>query len=502
MRGRVPAPAGHDGMGMMTTNELDLETVLEAQQPPRPPAVLFRNVSKHYQLYDNPHERLLDQIGFRRYMFWKTTPAGQKLFQALKSINLTIGQGERVGIIGRNGAGKTTLLKLITGNFEPTVGTVEVRGTVQALMQLGIGFHPEFSGYENIKSALHYNGLTGTTLQEALDEVIDFVELGDFLHQPMKTYSLGMNARTQFAAATAIRPDILIVDEVLGAGDAYFAAKSAHRMERLTSSGCTLLLVSHSTAQILQFCKRAIFIHSGGVRMDGPALEVVKHYEEYIAELTQVERRQSQEAEARSKTEMLTAAPPAEVQLDAPMPEWQQEQIAVLLDLPDEVSSGAVQDRISRWAAETGLKIRRVEVRNEFGQINNTVEAGRPCAIEVEVVAEEDGAFEFRIAILIMTLEGFGVTRQLSEPMHCELKSGETHIVRLDFDRLLLANGDFVFSAALFKVYDPDDTSTAVRYDLLSRSFSLRVIPIVRAEPAIFNHPCTWSSITGHHDRG
>lgn len=475
-------------------------------------AICLRNVSKVYRLYDDPRDRLIDQIGLNRLMFWRSTQKVYTNFNALKNVDLDIRRGERIGIIGRNGAGKTTLLKLITQNFAPTEGAVEVHGTVQALMQLGIGFHQEFSGYENIKAALQYNGLTGKDFKEALEDVVDFVELGDFLHQPMKTYSLGMNARVQFAAATAIRPDILIIDEVLGAGDAYFAAKSAHRMERLTSSGCTLLLVSHSSAQIMQFCKRCIFMFEGQVREDGPALEVVKHYEEFIAELTQRELQASlvaevaqaeavrlSEAGANAEGGTIAIASANRPQADFVTPEWQKDQLApLLLDEPD-VSSSSAKDRISRWAGESGLKVKRVEVVDDRGNISPIVEAGKPCSIEIELIAEEDGKFTASLAILVMTLTGVGLTRFYSGDFNVVLKRGETHQVRLAIDQLLLAQGEFVFSVALFKQFDPHDTSTAVRYDLLSRSFSLTVRPILRAEPALVNLPCRWEHEPGGH---
>ncbi|MEN5083793.1 ABC transporter ATP-binding protein [Bosea sp. TWI1241] len=457
-------------------------------------AIRLADVSKSYRLYGNPSDRLLDQLNLRRFMFWRGNDTDYQLFNALKDVNLTIGAGERVGIIGRNGAGKTTLLKLITQNFEPTVGRVEVNGSVQALLQLGIGFHPEFSGYENIKSALNYNGLVGEELQAALDDVIDFVELGDFLHQPMKTYSMGMGARVQFAAATAIRPDILIVDEVLGAGDAYFSAKSAHRMERLTSAGCTLLLVSHSTAQVLQFCQRCVFMHEGKVREDGPALEVVKHYEEYIQEYTQRERRRNEQAVAGMKLPQAEpaagegAAPPQ----DVTTPAWQADQLATLLMEQPAVESGVAKQRISRWAAETGLKVKRVEVRDEHGLVSHLLQAGRPCSIEIEIIAEHDGDFSARLVVLIMSLSGVGVVRHLSDEMHFSLKQGETSQVNMNYDALLLANGDFVFSVGLFKHYDPDGNSSAVRYDLLSRSFNLKVMPVERTESGLVNLPSRW----------
>jgi lipopolysaccharide transport system ATP-binding protein len=438
-----------------------------------------------YRLYDTPAHQLLDQSGLYRLAFWRERLKFRE-FRALDGIDLTIAKGERVGIIGRNGAGKTTLLKLITGNFRPTTGRLEVDGTVQALMQLGMGFHQEFSGYENIRGALIYNGLAGRELAQTIDDVIDFVELGEFLHQPLRTYSMGMNARLQFATATAIRPNILIIDEVLGAGDAYFAAKSAMRMRELTSSDCTLLLVSHSTGQVLQFCERVIWLHNGQIRMTGPALDVVKAYEEYTASLTQRERVTTQSIQ-------VPEAVPAN---DYVTPDWQKKLLTEGLvgSLPG-VQQTEVSEGISRWAAETGLKIVRVEVFAESDRATGVVCSGRPMSIEVEIVAELTQLFTFQIAILIMTLEGVGVIRHLSEPFRIAMTAGKRRSIRLRYDRTLLANGEFIFSAAVFKFYDPEDSSTAIRYDLLSRSFRLKVLPVHHSEPAIFNHPCHWEVV-------
>lgn len=449
-------------------------------------AVSFRNVSKEYRLYGSPVDRILGQTGIDGLLFWRPRVSFRP-FRALNHLNLSIGHGERVGIIGRNGAGKTTLLKLITENFAPTEGEVEVNGSVQALMQLGIGFHPEFSGYDNIKAALNYNGLVGSAFKDALEDVIDFVELGDFLHQPLKTYSLGMGARLQFATATAIRPDILIVDEVMGAGDAYFTAKSAHRMEKLTSEGCTLLLVSHSTSQIMQFCKRGIFLHEGSVQMDGPVLDVVKSYEEFIADLTHQE---NDKHRFQANDEAAGARPP---QKDFPTPAFQREQLnRLLVEDGNALTSSDASSRVSRWQSEAGLRLARVEVLDRHGRATGMLQSGEQCTIEVDVVAEETQDFSFRLAFLVMSMEGIGLVRSLSEQYSVSLVKGEQCTVRLIFEHLLLAKGEFVFSAALFKRYDAGDASTAIRYDVVPRSFKVTVAPVRRSDPAILNHPAKW----------
>ncbi|MGI8527815.1 MAG: ABC transporter ATP-binding protein, partial [Pseudolabrys sp.] len=252
---------------------------------PLPRAILLEGVRKEYKLYDSIGEQTLDVLGLSPLRFWRRPKF--RIFPALDGIDLDIKRGERVGIIGRNGAGKTTLLKLITGNFAPTHGAVSVNGDVQALMSTGVGFHADFTGAENIRASLMYNGLPGAEIEAAFDDIVEFCELGDFLNQPVKTYSLGMRARLQFATATAIKPDILIVDEVLGAGDAYFSAKSMVRMQKLAQSGCTLLLVSHAMNQVLAFCDRAVWIDEGRVRTDGAVRKVVGEYEVYMRAMSE-----------------------------------------------------------------------------------------------------------------------------------------------------------------------------------------------------------------------
>src|ERR1700733_3705226 len=185
-------------------------------------AIVFEAVTKRYRLGGGARERLLDAFGVSRF----GRKRERQEFLALDDVSFRIERGRRVGLIGRNGAGKTTLLKLISGNFRPSVGRVAVSGSVQALMTMGQGFHPDYTGRENIQASLHYNGLSQAEVAEAFEEVVDFCELGPFLEQPFKTYSSEMRSRLMFAAATGIRPDILCIDKVLGSGDAYFLAKS------------------------------------------------------------------------------------------------------------------------------------------------------------------------------------------------------------------------------------------------------------------------------------
>ncbi|MDF1677627.1 MAG: ABC transporter ATP-binding protein [Legionellaceae bacterium] len=236
------------------------------------PIIQLDNVSKLYRTYQSPRHRMLDAIGFplRKLSYDE--------FWAFRDLNLTIYPGERLGLIGRNGAGKSTLLKLIAGIIKPSSGTIKVAGKIQALMELGTGFHPELTGRKNVFSAFAYQGVVGKRANQLFEEVLEFSELEDFIDKPVKIYSSGMYARLAFAASTAIRPDILIIDEILGAGDAYFAGKSAKRMKDLTSEGTTVLFVSHDVAAVQMVCNRAIWIERGQIISDDNPIEVGKQY--------------------------------------------------------------------------------------------------------------------------------------------------------------------------------------------------------------------------------
>lgn len=244
--------------------------------------ISLQSIGKMYKLYADPKEKIIDILHLERLRFWKPQ-INYTEFWALRELNLEIPQGERLGIVGRNGAGKSTLLKIITGNIKPTEGKVDVKGNVQVMMQLGTGFHPEFTGRENIFAALSYAGVSRTKAKEFEDDIIEFSELEEYIDQPVKTYSAGMYARLAFAVSTVITPDILVIDEVLGAGDAAFVTKCAERMKQLTSEKkTTVLFVSHSMESVLQICDNAILLDKGNIIAKGTALEISKIYNKMV----------------------------------------------------------------------------------------------------------------------------------------------------------------------------------------------------------------------------
>lgn len=238
--------------------------------------ISVRGLSKVYRLYREPHHRLLDVMGLLR--------GGQALtFPALHDLDLEVKRGERIAIIGRNGAGKSTLLKLITKVIRPTAGALDVRGKVHALLQIGAGFHPDFTGRENALSYLAQLGITGDKASQLARGAIEFAEIENYADQPMRTYSTGMGARLMFAISTAVVPDILILDEVLGVGDSYFARKSFDRIrEMCAQEGTTTLLVSHDVYAAVRLASRVIWLDRGRIVRDGDGNEVARAYEESI----------------------------------------------------------------------------------------------------------------------------------------------------------------------------------------------------------------------------
>lgn len=244
-------------------------------------AIQLQGVGKMYKMFPSRLDNFLDALNLNWIAPLRKNNARE--FWAVRDVDLEVKAGSRLGVIGRNGAGKSTLLKLITQNKAPTEGYVRINGQVQALLEAGAGFHPEFTGYENIRASLIYQGLDLRNIQKAMDDIEEFTELGQFLSQPFKTYSAGMQARLTFATATTLNPDILIVDEILGAGDAYFAGKSLERMQGLVKeSGATVLIVSHSLGDILKYCDECIWMERGRIVRQGSALEIVKAYEQFI----------------------------------------------------------------------------------------------------------------------------------------------------------------------------------------------------------------------------
>jgi len=234
-------------------------------------AISLNNVSKCYKRYSHPVDRLKE--------IFLPNKSHADNFWALQDINLNVPKGETLGIIGQNGSGKSTLLQIIAGTLTPTTGEIGVNGRVSALLELGSGFNPEFTGRQNVFFNGQILGLSREEVEARFDEIAAFAELGDFIEQPIKTYSSGMFVRLAFAVAVSVNPEILIVDEALSVGDIYFQQKCFERIRDLKRLGTTLLFVSHDSGAVYKLCNRAILIESGKVILDDKPRQVIDLYE-------------------------------------------------------------------------------------------------------------------------------------------------------------------------------------------------------------------------------
>ena len=354
-------------------------------------AVQANKVSKTYRLYDSPADRLKELLLRRRRA---------RDFHALDQISFDLPVGGALGLIGENGAGKSTLLKIVAGTTQPTSGTISRRGTVASILELGMGFHPEFSGHENARLNAALLGLSGPELKRRLPQIRDFAELGDFFERPVRTYSSGMALRLAFAVATHVDAEILIIDEALAVGDGYFQKKSIDRITDFHRHGGTLLFCSHALYYVAMLCDRAIWLREGREAASGPAEAVVRKYEAFLQEK---ERRASEPALFSNRT------------TDGRRP-------ALLTDVVVHDGSGYP--------------------RAEFG-------SGEAFAVDVAFqTVDPDLAFHVRVGIdrsdgvQVFALDTRG---QPWAPIH----GGSTFRVRLHVPELLLAQGDFKVYAFL-----------------------------------------------------
>lgn len=235
-----------------------------------------KDVTKVYRLYDKPMDRLKESLSITKKNYHKD-------FYALRDVSFTVKKGQSVGLIGTNGSGKSTMLKIITGVLTQTAGVVSVRGTISALLELGAGFNMDYTGIENIYMNGTMMGFTKKEMDAKLDEILAFADIGDFVYQPVKSYSSGMFVRLAFALAINVEPEILIVDEALSVGDVFFQAKCYRRMEEIRKSGTTILMVTHDMGSIIKYCDKVVLLNKGEFIAEGTAGHMVDLYKKILA---------------------------------------------------------------------------------------------------------------------------------------------------------------------------------------------------------------------------
>jgi lipopolysaccharide transport system ATP-binding protein len=455
-------------------------------------AISLANVSKNYRQYSSPKALALDLVGLGKLLPRRIS--GYSLFPALRNVHFSVERGSRVGLIGSNGAGKSTLLRLIAGSTSPTSGSVTVNGSVHALMSTGGGFHPDFSGLENVKAVLQQSGVYGEALSAAVQDVTDFSELGDFLYQPFKTYSAGMQARLTFATATVSIPDILIIDEALGAGDGYFLEKSSRRIRALVqSSATTMLLVSHSMQQIQMFCTEVIWMEKGEVRAIGEPLEVIKAYEVFTRSKTEkyLTDRNRDRVEIVRQGQATTAS--AEVTDTANAPH-ETGQTPAKLSVTRDFNSRANKRSEVHWPSTGLLHIESFSLRSPESD-GFIVQHGTRLTFEISVMATRPARFWVRPAISVYRLDGTYVTALIPEkPLMWSASAGRSGVFSCDLAALNLGVGSYVASAALYGASITDED----RYDLVDRSLEFLVeadsCSLTTAATTIFIHPHEWSA--------
>lgn len=258
-------------------------------------AIEVNHLTKIYKLYKKPSDRMKEAFSI-------TNKTYHKDFYALKDVNFKVKRGEALGIVGKNGSGKSTILKIITGVLQPSIGGVKIEGRIAALLELGAGFNGEYSGFENIYLNGTIMGFTRAEIEKKMPEIIAFADIGDFIYQPVKTYSSGMYVRLAFAIAIHVDPDILIIDEALSVGDIRFQRKCFRKIEEFKKTK-TFILVSHDLSSITKFCDRAIWLNEGELKSEGEPVEIAKEFRAYMieAKFTSKANLENQEIEENTK---------------------------------------------------------------------------------------------------------------------------------------------------------------------------------------------------------
>ncbi|MEJ6079954.1 ABC transporter ATP-binding protein [Vibrio sp. 1-Bac 57] len=373
-------------------------------------AITVNDLKKNYLLYDSPFDLL------KTYLF---PNRAKKEFAALKGISFTAKKGETLGIVGHNGSGKSTLLQIITGVLQSTSGCVEVNGRVGALLELGSGFNPEFTGRENVCFNASILGLSKEEIADRFQQIVDFADIGEFIDRPAKTYSSGMMLRLAFAVVINIEPDILIVDEALAVGDDAFQRKCFSRIKQLQENGVTILLVSHSAGSVVELCDRAILLDHGELLAEGEPKDIINCYHKLI------------HMEPSKKLVFREKIKGGAIEQDNEIDEKKVVFVDTSLYTPD------LEPTTTIWYEQRGAKITNPRLLNTEGNRVNLLQSGRQYSFCFDVEISET-AFRLGFGMLIKTLSGYeigGATSHMDSDVVVEFaEKGASFAVTIKFN--------------------------------------------------------------------
>ena len=413
-------------------------------------AIRVDSLSKCYQIYDKPRDRLLQMLSRGKRQYFRE-------FWALREVSFEVRKGETVGILGRNGSGKSTLLQLICGTLNPSSGSIQTNGRIAALLELGAGFNPDFTGRENVGLSCTLLGLSAEETAARFDDIAAFADIGDFIEQPVKTYSSGMYVRLAFAVNIVAQPDIMIVDEALAVGDMNFQAKCMTAMTRLQQSGASVLFVSHDTSAVKSLCKRAVYLDGGRVRASGAAGEIAELYMRTMREEMNAEQLGSSASIEVSKA--VRQAPSGS---------------GPATHLPAFVRSDEFEARVAALRYGTGgARITCAELTDLDGQALSEVEFDQEVRVVVhfESAVEETISCNYYIADAkknyvigsSMNLPGYGLL---------QMRKGGRYVVMYT-TRVPLAEGNYALQLELTKPLIPDQSAEFI--DVIDNAVVFRV---------------------------
>ena len=413
-------------------------------------AISVNDVSKMYKLYDNPMDRLKESLGLSRKKKYKE-------HYALNHVSFQVHKGETVGIIGTNGSGKSTILKIITGVLSPTGGEVSVNGRISALLELGAGFNGEYSGLENVYLNGSMIGFSREEIDAKLQSILDFADIGEFIHQPVKTYSSGMFVRLAFAVAINIDPEILIVDEALSVGDVFFQAKCYWKFEEFKEMGKTILFVSHDLSSIGKYCDRVVLLNKGEKLAEGGAKEMVNLYRRVLVN-------QYDDADLEEGAENAEAGQDGQL-TDGTAGEN--------VSKKEHAGGGrAMKDslNLNPKVLEYGSKLGEIEdfaIRDDTGMITNVIEKGKEFSVQMKVRFQAD-VNDPIFAFTLKDLKGTEITGTNTMYEHTPVKPQKAGDVReITFKQIMpLEAGEYMLCLGCTGYKDGDFTVFHRLYDV------------------------------------